>query len=221
MIPPRSGWTRVIAVALVSVAFVLLGVSQVDLGRLLPSVPNPFASRTVDRSQSPLRKSLEDLNRYQAATANLSVIVDSEKDVRLLPSFLGGQRTVFAASGAVDATVDFSGLGDHSIVVSDDRRSVTLALPAPALSDAHIDPAQSRVVSRQRGLFDRVGSAFSDNPTDDHDLYGAAQTKMNAAAAHDGELRSRAEATTRRMLEGMLRSLGYDRVEVSFAPNQT
>jgi len=219
LVPARSGRGRTVIVALLAVAAVSLGADRFDLSRLLPSVRNPFASRTVERSQAPLRKSLEDLSRYQAATAQLSVIIDSEKDARLLPSFLRGERTIFTAAGSVDATVDFSGIGDRAISVSEDRRSVTLTLPAPRLSDARIDPDQSRVVSRQRGLFDRVGSAFSDNPSDDHSLYSAAQNKMNAAAAHDTELVSRAETNTRRMLETMLRTLGYSTVTVGFTPN--
>lgn len=215
----RWGWGRRIAATLALATVGLAGAARLDVGHFLPSVLDPFASKTVDRSQPALRKSLENLSRYQAASANLSVIVDSEKDARFLPSILRGERTVFVAGGSVDATVDFSGIGDQSIVVSDDHRSVSVTLPAPTLSEARVDPEQSRVASRQRGLLDRVASAFSDNPSNDQALYIAAQKKMDAAAAADGELRGRAEANTRQMLQSMLRPLGYTTVNVSFTPN--
>jgi hypothetical protein len=190
------------------------------LGGLLPSLPNPFGSRTVDHSRPPLLTSLEDLSRYQAATANLQVIVDSEKDAAFLPAIIRGERTVFVAAGSVDATVDFSALDERSIQVSDDRRSVTITLPEPALSPPRIDPKQSEVVSRQRGLLDRLGSIFSDTPTSDRPLLLTAEQKMTAAA-EASDLRPRAEANTRHMLEGMLRALGYTSVTVNFAPTPT
>jgi len=213
--PARRG--RSVAVTVLVVLAVLVGAGRIGLRDLLPSLPNPFGSKTVDHSQPPLRTALTDLSRYQAASSNLQVIVDSEKDASFLPSFVRGDRTVFVAAGSVDATVDFSGLDDRSIVVSEDRRSVTVSLPAPALSPARVDPAQSQVASRQRGLLDRLGSVFSDSPSNDRKLYVMAQQKMEAAAARDGELRNRASNNTRHMLETMLHSLGYANVTVNFA----
>ena len=57
-----------------------------------------------------LIKSLENLSDYHAATANMQVVVDLEHDVRLLPSFIKGERTLFVAAGNVDAAVNFAGL---------------------------------------------------------------------------------------------------------------
>jgi hypothetical protein len=213
--PARSGWGR-LAVALALVAAVFLGAGR--LGDLLPSIPNPFASDSVDRSQPALLQSIENLSRYQAASGNLQVIVDTEDDARFVPSFIRGERTVFVAAGTVEATVDFSRLDERAIVVSPDRTSVTVTLPPPTLSEPVVDPAQSRVATRQRGLLDRIGSAFSDSPTSDRGLYLLAQDKRRAAADAT-DLRARAEQNTRQMLEGMLGSLGFTTVTVNFAPD--
>ena len=209
----RSG--RMVAGGLVAIGLV---VAAGTLGDLLPSVPNPFATETVDRSQPTLLKSLEDLSRYEAARANFEVIVDSEKDSRFIPSAIRGERTLFVGAGSVDALVDFSQLDERSIRVSEDRRSVEVSVPAPTFSEPRVDPNASRVVSRDRGVLDRVGSMFSDSPTSDRPLYLAAEQKMRTAA--DGsDLRSRAEQNTTRMLEGTLRSLGFTTVTVTFAPS--
>jgi hypothetical protein len=125
---------------------------------------------------------------------------------------------VFVAAGSVDASVDFSNLDEDGIRVSDDRRSVTVSLPMPVLSEPRVDPEKSRVVSRDRGLLDRLGSAFSDSPTSDRELYLTAQEKMRTAAA-ESDLRARAEHNTRQMLEAMLRSLGFTEITVNFAPS--
>jgi hypothetical protein len=212
----RSRVGTAIVGALVVMALIA-GAGSLGLGRLLPSLPNPFSTKTVDRTQPALLKSLEDLSRYQAATANFQVIVDTEKDAKFLPSIIKGERTVFVAAGSVDASVDFSQLDERSITVSEDRRTATIVLPEPTVSQANVDPEQSRVASRDRGLLDRIGSVFSDSPTSEQPLYVAAQAKMQLAA-DQSDLRKRAEDNTRSMLQGMLRSLGFTSVTVSFTP---
>jgi hypothetical protein len=216
VVMPRPSRLRAIVLAgLVAVAALALAGR---VGDLLPSLPNPFGSETIDRTQPALLQSLADLSEYHAATGNFQVIVDTEKDTRFVPSFIRGERTVYVAGGSVDAVVDFSQLDERSIQVSPDRTSVSVVLPAPTLAEPTVDPEKSRVVSRDRGILDRVGSAFSDNPAGERSFALAAQEKMRAAA-DESDLRRRAEDNTRRMLEGMMRALGYSNVTVTFSPN--
>jgi hypothetical protein len=181
---------------------------------------NPFADETKDRSGPALLKSLEDLSEYRAASANLQIVVDVERDNKLLPSFIRGERTLFVAAGTVDAAVDFSGLSRRSgaVAVSDDRRSVAITLPAATLTEARLDPARSKVYDRDRGLFNRVEDVFADNPADEQPLYELATRKLAEAAKADPELRKRAQENTQRMLEGMMRGLGFERVTIAFEP---
>jgi hypothetical protein len=174
-----------------------------------------FGSKTIDRSQPPLLVELTDLSEYHAASANFQAIVDLEKDTRYLPDFLSGQRALMVAAGTVDATVDFSGLTDENIAVSEDRKSVTVTLPKPVLDDVVLDNDRTYVETRDRGLLDRVGGVFSGNPTNDQPLYQAAADKLHEAAANS-ELLELAEQNTRSMLEGLLTSLGFDEVTVVF-----
>ena len=74
------------------------------------------------------------------------------------------------------------------------------------------------VVSRDRGLLDRLGSVFSDTPTGERELQLAAQEKMKAATAAS-DLSGRAEQNTRKMLETLLGSLGFTSVTVTFVPS--
>jgi hypothetical protein len=186
------------------------------LGNFLPSLPNPFSTETVDRTQPALLQSLADLSEYHAATGNFQVIVDTEKDTKFVPSFIRGERTVYVAGGSVDAVVDFSQLDERSIQVSPDRTSVSIVLPAPQVAEPAVDVDQSRVVSRDRGVLDRIGSAFSDNPASEKPLIQAAEAKMREAASAS-DLRARAEENTRKMLEGMMRAAGYSSVSVTFS----
>ena len=179
-----------------------------------------FGSKTIDRSQPPLLLELTDLSEYHASTANFSVIVDLEKDTKYLPDFISGQRALMVAAGTVDATVDFSGLEDENIQVSEDRKSVTITLPPPELSEVTLDHDRTYVETRNRGLLDRVGGVFSGNPSNDQPLYQAAESKLSEAAAAS-ELQALGEKNTRTMLESLLTSLGFEHVTVEFkAPPQ-
>jgi hypothetical protein len=219
---PPPGWprsrrrSRVRLVAAILLVLVLaVAVSGLSGLRLWPSFPNPFATRQVDRSQPVLLKAIEDLAVYKAASGSFQVVVDLEESSRGIPLFLKGQRTLFVAGGSVDAEVDFSGLKDGAIKVSPDGQRVEITLPRARLTQARVDPDQSRVFSRDRGLLDRLGSVLSDNPTSERELYQLAQAKMQAAAA-ESDLVARAEQNTRAMLQSMLRSLGYRDVTVTF-----
>src|SRR5215211_1046287 len=219
--PPPRRRSRVRLVAGIVLALVLVvAVAGLSGLRLWPSFPNPFATRQVDRSQPVLLKAIEDLAVYKAAKGNFQVVVDLEESTRGIPLALKGQRTLFVAGGSVDAEVDFSGIGKGAIEVSPDGQRVEIILPHARLTPARVDPAQSRVFSRERGLLDRLGSVLSDNPTSERELYLLAQERMQAAAAESG-LRARAEQNTRAMLESMLRSLGYTQVTVTFRDPQT
>ena len=162
-----------------------------------------------------LLKSLENLSDYHAATANMQVVVDVEQDARLLPSFIKGERTLFVAAGTVDAAVDFRGLSrdPDAVKVSADRRSVKLTLPAPKLLEPRLDPDRTRVYDRDRGVLDRVEDAVSDRPGDEQPLYQLAEDKLAAAAAADPKLLQTAERNTRSMLEGLLRGLGFEKID--------
>jgi Protein of unknown function (DUF4230) len=213
--PPRSRLPLRLLAGVVVLLAVLLAVSRLTDLRLWPSLPNPFASREVDRSQPVLLKTIEDLRVYKAATGNFQVLVDLEQGARGVPLAIKGERTLFVAAGSVDAEVDFSTIGRGAIEVSADGRSVRVTLPRAHLTRARIDPDRSYVFARQRGLLDRLGSVLSDNPTSERRLYQLAEDRLAAAAAESG-LVERAEQNTRAMLQSMLRSLGYREVTVTF-----
>ena len=206
-----TGRSRIVPALLVVVVLLLGALLVRGLG--WPGLP--FGSETVDRSTTPLLTSLADLEEYHAATGSFQVVVDLEKDTRWVPSLIKGERTTFLATGSVDAIVDFTGLDGRAVEVSEDGRAVTFTLPPARLDEADVDLAESRVLSRERGLLDRVGGLFSDNPTGEREVAALAEGKLDAAASAS-DLRVTAEENTRAMLTGLARSLGYTDVEVRF-----
>jgi Protein of unknown function (DUF4230) len=210
---PRRRLRRRLVAAGVGLAVLVPVAGQV--GDWLPDLRSPFEQDVVDSSTTPLLLALEDLHEYHAATGTFQVVVDREVDTPFVPSVISGERVSYLATGTVDAYVDFDGLDAGRVTLSPDGTSATIELPAPRLAEPRIDPAESRVLDRDRGLVERVGDAVGEAPSDEGELAALAEDRL-AASATESDLLDRAETNTRYMLTTLARSLGVE-VEVRFA----
>ncbi len=184
------------------------------------SALNPFQEKTIDRSGAPVLKSLNDLKSYHAASGYYEVVVDQERDVTNLPSFLAGERTIFVAAGSVDATVDFAGIESGNVTTNADRTEISIELPAVSLAAPALDLNRSYVADRQRGLKERLQEALGSGAGTSQDtaaLYRLAQQRLATAATQSDDLRKRAEENTRAMLTALLSQAGFTSITVTFA----
>jgi hypothetical protein len=205
--------------AIVVVAIIVGGIVLVialTAAQLIPRFHNPFAETAVDRSQPALLKSITALSRYEAASGSFQVVVDLAQRSSYLPSFIEGSDTLFVGAGTDVAFVDFSHLSGKAVVVSPNRTAVTIKLPPAQLAPAQLNVRQSYVFAQQQGLLNRIGNFFSSNPNSQQQVYILAQQKIQNAAVHS-PLVAEAETNTRGMLEGLMHSLGFQRVAVIFA----
>ncbi|MFD5515658.1 DUF4230 domain-containing protein [Streptomyces sp. NPDC127066] len=205
------GWAKVVS-AFVLVLVVLFAGLRLAV---LPGLRDVFGTETHDNSGPTLLKSIQDMSRYDAASGNFQVVVDLEKDAKYLPDAIRGTRTLYVGAGTVDAYVDLGRIDRKDVTVNDDRTSATLRLPHAALGKPALDPDHSYAVSKQRGLLDRLGDVFSDNPNDERAVQRLAAQHIGKAAK-DSRLTARAEENTTSMLEGLLRSLGFTDVTVTY-----
>jgi hypothetical protein len=209
---PGTGWLGKIVATVVGVVVLVVVLSAVHL---LPQLRNPFAQTTTVTSQPVILKSITALSRYEAASGSFEVVVDLSKRTSLLPSFLAGSETLFIGQGNDIAYIDFSGLKSQAITMSANRQTVTVSLPKAQLEPAVLDVNQSYVVAEQQGLFNRIGNFFSGNPNSQQQVYQAAQAKIQTAA-QQSPLLAEAQKNTEGMLDGMLTSLGFQHVTVTF-----
>jgi len=209
---PRMPRVGGIVAAIVAVLVLILVLSAVHL---LPQLRNPFAETTTVRSQPVILKSITNLSRYEAASGSFQVVVDLTKRSSLIPSFLEGSETLFIGQGTDIAFVDFATLKKGAITVNKDRTSVTVTLPKPQLEPAVLNVSQSYVYAEQQGLFNRIGNFFSGNPNSQQQVYQIAQQKIGTAA-RQSPLLADAQKNTEGMLTGMLTSLGFQHVTVTF-----
>jgi hypothetical protein len=209
---PRMPRVGGIVAAIVAVLVLILVLSAIHL---LPQLRNPFAETTTVRSQPVILKSITKLSRYEAASGSFQVVVDLTKRSSLIPSFLEGSETLFIGQGTDIAYVDFATLKSGAIAVNSDRTAVTVTLPKPQLEPAVLNVNQSYVYAEQQGLFNRVGNFFSGNPNSQQQVYQIAQQKIGTAA-RQSPLLADAQKNTEGMLTGMLTSLGFQHVTVTF-----
>src|SRR5206468_11489523 len=132
-----------------------------------------------------------------------------------IPDFLVNDRTLFVAAGSVEAYVDFGSIGQGAIQESADHKTVQIKLPAPQLNKPSIDHDKSYVFAQQKGVLNHLGDVFSNDPNKLQQLYQLGEQKIGDAARDSG-LQAKAEDNTRKMLESLLRSLGYTTVTVDF-----
>jgi|HigsolmetaAR206D_1030411.scaffolds.fasta_scaffold05952_3 hypothetical protein len=211
----RRGRGLVVLAGVVGLAVALVFGVRAGGIDILPDWRNPFVEEKADHSQPPLLRSIQDLSRYVAAEGNFEVVVDLEQNRRYVPDFLLGERTLFVGAGTVEAYVDFGQLGEDAVTVSADRRSVEVRLPEPQLGQVNLDLERSYVFAEERGVLNRLGEVFGGDPNRQREVYLRAEQKI-AEAARGGGLGERARENTRKMLDQMLRSLGYEQVTITY-----
>jgi len=205
----------VAAVGLVAV----LGLVGVVAFRGWSGLSDLFASKTIDRSAPVLVQRLRDRTDYTAATGTFSATVDIEnKPVSIVPTFLAGNRTIYSGIGSADATVDLGALPRTPVHAADG--ALVIRLPHARVGTVHLDLGKSHVMSRDRGLVDRVESVFVDSPTSEREVQRKAVTRIEQAAVKSN-LRTRAERNTERMIQDLARALGVGPVRVTFGPTAT
>jgi hypothetical protein len=205
------------AVAIVAVAVLIIVLSAVSL---LPRLHNPFGETTSARSGPVLLKSITALSRFEAASGSFQVVVNLTQKANLLPAFLEGSQTLFVGQGSEIAYVNFGQLKGSAIQVSANRTAVTIRLPRPQLEPAVLNVRQSYVFAQQQGLLNRIGNFFSGNPDNQQQVYVLAQQKIQTAA-RQSPLLTEAQHNTTSMLTGMMHSLGFQQVTVTYAAPAT
>lgn len=194
------GFWRTLTIILALLGSLAVGV----LGAAYALQKLPFQTETIDRSGPALLRSVQDISQFHAAVGTFEVLLDIEEDVRWVPGFIAGERSLFVAAGTVNAYVDFSDLGEGDLELSEDGTSVTIDLPEAQLDEPNLDQERTYLYSHERGIVNRVGDAIS--PQDQQSFYTESEARIAAAAA-GSELVSQAETNTRAMLVGMFEAL--------------
>jgi hypothetical protein len=104
----------------------------------------------IDTSQPTVVIEIRRLARLESAAFTMEKMVSGDREDRILPAFLTGDRVLLEVHGEADAGVDLSQLTPADVTVT--KRGVRVHLPPPQIFTVALDDQKTHVYSRQTGL---------------------------------------------------------------------
>jgi hypothetical protein len=153
---------------------------------------------------------IRDVARLEATSFHIEKVVEATDRQKRLWGFVEAKDALLlVAVGDVVAGVDLDKLRDEDVHVDADAGAVTVRLPPPEILSVALDERATHVYSRSTDTL-----AAHDEQLEG-DARRAAEEQMRKAALDEGIL-DRARVSAGRTLGGLLRSLGYEHVDVGF-----
>ena len=172
------------------------------------SVPPMSSVSSVVRPLPNVLVAIRDLARLESVSFHMERVMDlTEKQSRLFGLVEGEDAILLVAVADVTAGVDLAKLSDADIEVDQSARRVVVRLPAAEIFHSALDNQRTYVHTRRTGLLARRQEALETRARSE------AERALLDAAREAGIL-ARAEESARQTVERLVRSLGYDVVEV-------
>lgn len=198
-------------VVLIGAAVVVFLMVTLFGGQLMDGVREFFLGNQtpiVDTSAPTVLQQVRNMALLQTTRYDLEKVIEGSQGQGGVFSSLTSDSLLFIAVGHVTAGVDLNQLSDENFVV--DGSSVTVTLPPAQLIDCIPNDRESRVYDRQSGL-------LANNPDLETRVRQAALVEIRDGAVEAGILDHAAEQAEF-VLAALLRSVGFDQVEVSSPP---
>lgn len=158
---------------------------------------------------------LRALAHLEGASFHLQRVIDLREKQRLAFGLLEVEDAILlVASGEVRAGVELGDLGEGAIEVDRQAGIARVRLPAPSISSSKIDNERSYVHTRSTDLLAQREVQLESQAR------RLAERGFVAAAVEAGIL-DEARRNVAATVEALLRSLGFEQVEVSFEPTET
>ncbi len=154
---------------------------------------------------------VRDLSRLESASYHVEKVIElTDAQSKLFGLLEAKDAILLVAVGDVIAGVDLSTLSEGDVLVEDEGHAVRVTLPAPEVLSAALDEAQTHVYGR------RTDVLASRNEKLEGMARSEAERQMRQAAVDEGIL-ARANTSAEHTVRGLLRSLGYTRIDLRWA----
>jgi hypothetical protein len=174
----------------------------VGVFHLLTALRSGRTQMNVD--QPTVVRQIQQLRRLETVSYAVDKIISGEHENPYLPKFLVSDRLLLVVHGEVIGGVDLAKLQPSD--VSTQGRSITIHLPAAEVFTTRLDNAQTRVYSRDTGLFS------SPDPNLETEVRQEAERQLESAARQDGILKL-ADQNARTTIISMLNALGFTSIQ--------
>lgn len=196
------GWVFVFA--LISVG-VLVGALAYRL--IGPTTQPPERIVETVRSGPDVVVAVRDLARLETASYHVERVIDLRQQQRILGLLEAEDALLLVAAGDVTAGIDLTRMEDGDVVIEPEASRAVLTLPAPEIFDARLDNERTYVHTRETSLLARRDAHLETRARRE------AEATLRDSAREAGILdRARANAAT--AITSLVRSLGYDQVEI-------
>lgn len=196
---PREGRRRPWWLAAGLLAAVLLWMGGRALVRGLPEAAWPRGRVVIQAPLPTVVQEIRALARLETAAGTMQQVVEAERSVGPVPSWLVGDRILFVAQGEAIAGVDLAELRPEDVRVVGDR--VHVRLPEPTLLTVRLDEEKCRVYDRNVGWLSRPDAHLESQ------VRRRAVEKIRAAALERGLL-DLARDNARTTVGALMRSMG-------------
>jgi len=178
----------------------------------LPVLPPLSSSVTLVHPTANVLVAVQDLARLESASFHMERVIDlSDKQSHLFGLVQSEDAILLVAVADVSAGVDLQQLKADDIAANALEKRVTITLPAPQVFHAELDNSKTYVHKRHTGAL-----AFRKENLETRARQEAERSLIEAAL--QAGLLNRASDNARRAVEGLVRGLGYEQVEVKVRP---
>ena len=151
---------------------------------------------------------VRELARLESVSFHMERVIDlKERQARLFGLLQADDAILLVAAGDVSAGIDLAKMQDGDVLIEPDARRARIVVPAPEILMVRLDNQRTYVHSRKTDLLAQRNIEMETNARQH------AEDSIRSAALEAGIL-ERARKSAGHTLTALVRSLGYDRVEL-------
>lgn len=158
----------------------------------------------IDSSQPTVVARIQRLQRLETVSYTMDKVVEGDREGRVLPEFLTGDKLLLIAHGHAIAGVDLAQLRPGDLQIA--GRAVRVHLPEAQIFTVALDNQKTRVYSRETGLLVPV------DPNLESEVRAKAEQDLRQSALDAGILKT-AHDNTCATLKSLLLGLGFAPVQ--------
>lgn len=202
-------WLRALAVGTVAV-MALAGTAAGTCAYRYITAPKVVEDTIVVRDTPNVVVAVRDLARLESASYHMERIVNlADKQEHLFGLVTTEDAMLLVAAGDVAAGVDLTELRDGDVVIDPDNHTARIVLPPPRVFSTRLDNKNTYVYSRRTDTLAKRREDLESRARSE------AERTLEKAAVATGILdRAKRNATT--TITALVKSLGYDKVDVTF-----
>jgi len=202
---PSFPWVKTFLFGFLLALFAVGLIIWLATGTGLLSLLRAYRGGTLIHIDQPtVVRQIQQLQRLETVSFTMDKIISGEHDSPYLPKFLVSDRLLLVVHGEVIGGVDLSKLQSTDVVVQ--GQSISLRLPQAQILVTRLDNAQTRVYSRDTGLFS------SPDPNLESEVRQEAERQLQEAAMQ-GDILKTADGNARSTISSLLQGLGFKRVD--------